>query len=290
MAKPPKRGLPKTLYHYTDIDGFEGIYGSGELWGTHALYLNDASELKIGLDAVQVELDELRSGLLKDRPDGAADAGLAEHLEDVAEMSRVVRRAHDADCYIVSLSKNADQLSQWRAYAKSGYCIGFDTEALFQHFDAFHRMGLVNYYPDEHNVDIPSAMILLMQSQLEEMRENESIPDESREFWTAHFLAEKAAFMKDRTFVEEGEVRIVQAVRSDSCFFTPSKYGMTPRTKIPLAENAITTVIVGPGAHADLRLRSLSMYLQRTGFKRAERQEGSPVPSVVPSKIPYRDW
>lgn len=291
LSTRPERRLPKTLYHYTDIEGFKGIYESGELWGTHALYLNDASELTIGLDAVQSQLDGLRSRLLSESPEAdAAGYEFTDQASDVDEMSRIVRQAHDADCFIISLSKHPDQLSQWRAYAKAGYCIGFDTEALFQGFSPSHRLGVVNYYPDDQNIDMPTAMILLMQTHLGELRSDGAITAESRQLWTAHLLAEKAAFMKDRTFLEEGEVRIVQAAPSDTCFFTPSKYGMTPRVRVPLTSNAIKSVTVGPGAHADLRLRSLSMYLERTGFKKLERKDDMPVPAVLRSNIPYRDW
>lgn len=287
---PPQSRLPKTLYHYTDIEGFKGIYESGELWGTHALYMNDESELTIGLDAVRDRLDEIRSSLATGNPEkGLAGGDLAERSEEIAEMIRIVRRAYDADCYIASLSTNRDQLSQWRGYAKAGYCIALDTEELQRSCGDFHTMGLVNYYPDEQNRDLPTAAILLLETHLKEVKENDTRPEEFREFWSAHFLAEQAAFMKDRTFMEEGEVRIVQAVPIDG-FFTPSRYGMTPRSRIPLTAGAITSVIVGPGAHSDLRVRSLAMYLQRTGFKKSERPEGMPVPEVLPSSIPFRDW
>jgi hypothetical protein len=40
------------LYHYTDIGGLKGILDSGQLWGTHAAYLNDSQEFSYGVDAI----------------------------------------------------------------------------------------------------------------------------------------------------------------------------------------------------------------------------------------------
>jgi hypothetical protein len=38
------RELPDLIYHYTTIEGFRQILGSGKLWATHIRYLNDKSE------------------------------------------------------------------------------------------------------------------------------------------------------------------------------------------------------------------------------------------------------
>ncbi|GBE67279.1 hypothetical protein MFM001_37410 [Mycobacterium sp. MFM001] len=95
--------------------------------------------------------------------------------------------------------------------------------------------------------------------------------------------------MKDKSFAEEREVRIVQPGPLRN-FFTPSKYGMMPRVKIPLVDGALTTITVGPGAHADLRMQPLAMYVERNGFKGIKPGEGAAPPKVLSSSIPYSDW
>jgi hypothetical protein len=52
--------LPETLYHYTDINGLAGIWEKGHIWATSSAYLNDTSEVRLGLDIVRTRLAERR--------------------------------------------------------------------------------------------------------------------------------------------------------------------------------------------------------------------------------------
>lgn len=288
-AAAVERGLPDVLYHYTDIGGFEGIYKSGELWGTHVAYMNDTVELHIGLDAVLQVLNQEKSSLIAE----GETRHTTQLLADTERMLHIVKAARTVECYVISLSKEPDQLSQWRGYAPTGYSVGFSTEALFQSCGPSQRLGEVQYFPDQNKTQLPAAIINLLRESLADMKATADISDEGVESWLSSFIAEKAAFMKDVNFKEEREVRIVQAAPSRT-FFTPSKYGMTPRMKLPLVDGAINKVIVGPGAHSDLRLHSLRGYVRRVRFKQSEHNELSAppesFPEVVPSKIPYRDW
>jgi hypothetical protein len=45
--------LPDTLYHYTDINGLKGIWEDGHLWATGSRFLNDTSELRLGVTLIQ---------------------------------------------------------------------------------------------------------------------------------------------------------------------------------------------------------------------------------------------
>jgi hypothetical protein len=288
----PNRGLPDTLYHYTDIAGLEGIYTTGELWGTHVSYMNDTSELQIGLDAVSALLERGLNEFMSENLWGEYEPpeGLG-RLEDLKELINIVDYAKEAECYVVSLSKEHDQLSQWRAYAKAGYCIGFSTEALFQSVYPWRRLGEVQYFSDERNRDIPLAIVELLRREIERFESGESDENqtpESRKFRLADSVAESAVFMKDRSFEEEREVRIVEAMTdSGDIFFTGSRFGMTPRTKIPLIDGAIKSITVGPGVHADLRLRSLSMYVRKKGFKGSDPASAldNPVGDSVPGLV-----
>src|SRR4051812_48582881 len=50
---------PELLYHYTSIGGAYGIVASDTLWMTKIRYLNDMSELEIGIATFRRMLDEL---------------------------------------------------------------------------------------------------------------------------------------------------------------------------------------------------------------------------------------
>jgi hypothetical protein len=97
----------------------------------------------------------------------------------------------------------------------------------------------------------------------------------------------KIAYLKDITFLEENEVRL--AVQGNPNPFTPHRYGLVPRMRLPVEPKAIDSVIVGPGAHSDLRWQSLRSYFDNTSFKRVEAGPGGEI-KVYASRVPYRDW
>jgi hypothetical protein len=110
--------LPDVLYHYTDAAGLLGIVQSGQLWASHAAFLNDSTEISY----VKRVLDRARGELT-----GQYDQPLVgEFLRQVDELfQRLVVSKYDV--YLVCFCENGDQLSQWRGYPSTGggYAIGF---------------------------------------------------------------------------------------------------------------------------------------------------------------------
>jgi hypothetical protein len=106
-----------TIYHYTSLDGFQGIIESSELRLTNTGFVNDTTECR----ALR---EEAKNGLLSD---------------DDLKSNRYVKKwwalfqkdkKKDNDYYIASFSKNKnpDSLEQWRAYGR--FCVGFDAQKL----------------------------------------------------------------------------------------------------------------------------------------------------------------
>jgi len=116
---------PKQLSHYTTANGLLGIVQSNSLWATNARFLNDFSELKYGADLFREVLEESKTAI--------QDTLCSEHrlLERVSAHSMV---AEIPSNFVVCLSENANQLSQWRAYGAdgTGYSIGFDANSIRQ--------------------------------------------------------------------------------------------------------------------------------------------------------------
>lgn len=291
MPGIPGERLPTTLYHYTDIYGLQGIYEKGELWATHGLYLNDTSEISLGLSSIQIEILRRYNSILEKRSnefEQGNDPGPPS--SEMVELD-ILRGLFDdygkySECYVVSLSAVGDQLSQWRAYAKDGYCIGFSTVELRKTLTDNQYIGRVKYNSKSWEA------IARKNVQLSRRLWRESVDwgfeDKVRRFMVMNEIVKAAAFLKDSHFDEEKEIRIVEA-HAIANHFTPSvRFGMTPRIKIPITARSISTVTVGPGVHADLRAQSLIRYFSRTRFK------GNPAlkhePTVRKSVIPYRDW
>ena len=108
---------PPVLYHYTDWAGLEGIVRTGALWATHHAALNDREEIGYA-KALLLEIANEH-----DRSGPTSPRSMFE------EAHRILRKADDImqGWCIVSLTEEADLLSQWRAYARQGrgFCIGF---------------------------------------------------------------------------------------------------------------------------------------------------------------------
>src|ERR1700722_17777973 len=97
---------PKYIYHYTNISGMKGIVESRNFWATDLRYLNDTGEPTYSLDCI-------RDFLISWKPRGRA----MEKRRDVAlRLFNGPLSQENRPGYVVCLSENADQLSQWRSY------------------------------------------------------------------------------------------------------------------------------------------------------------------------------
>lgn len=301
--------LPDTLYHYTDIHALQGIVEKSEFWATESFFLNDTTELTLGLNSIGLALalrqNAIFDELLRDRE--VENLTHDELKQALSELER--RRAPFQDAerllkdvqslplgFVVSLSENRDQLSQWRAYARAGYCLGFSTEALQSSMSGHREIRRVSYQPDDKQqlADTIIEKVTNLRESLrnDAQREDSDNPtgdgDAIRDFRAKTFIATEAAFFKDQTFIEELEVRIVETnVRAD--FHWPNNYGMTPRKKFQIPAGALRSVTVGPGPHEEQRMRSLISYFAGREANIIEMGSGK-IPDILRSKIPFRDW
>jgi hypothetical protein len=122
LGEPPD--VRETIWHYTNSAGLLGILRTNTLWATDARFLNDAAEVRYGIDVVlrtiqDLDLTHRRNetiaflfGLL-DPDQGPLRPWLRETLRP----------------FVTCFCSADDLLSQWRAYAGhdefGGYAIGF---------------------------------------------------------------------------------------------------------------------------------------------------------------------
>ncbi len=108
---------PETIYHYTNLDGLQGVLKSGKLWLTDIFGQNDTSELRYGVrhacDCLDVEAPRIH-------PVGTM---LARQFRDLCETGLPSVARYFVGCF--SLAKN--DLDQWRKYADNarGFSLGF---------------------------------------------------------------------------------------------------------------------------------------------------------------------
>jgi hypothetical protein len=100
-------GVKEKLFHYTDLNGFQGIISNHDLWLTHLRYSNDEEEMLHG----QRVVSDVIAKDLKVKPNPKKTAFLAAVKQKLAQQ---------VDVYICCFCLEGDLLSQWRGYGASG--------------------------------------------------------------------------------------------------------------------------------------------------------------------------
>jgi hypothetical protein len=117
--------VPDFLWHYTDGAGALGILEGCALWATHALFMNDASELRLAYPLLE---EALR--IAEERQEGNEILRLVAAALSV--MVSPTAQERDPEIYAVCFCEDGDLLSQWRGYGMvgTGYSIGMDGTSL----------------------------------------------------------------------------------------------------------------------------------------------------------------
>ena len=135
-------------FHYTNIDGVEGIIKSNSIWATHYSFLNDIEEMlrlrKFLTKYCNEEIASLIKRLNIDEKKLAERFPSENHIVGMTRIS--VENLHgaflnkqSAEPYVASFCsvakedeyvRNNGLLSQWRGYAEGGYALVFDTKKI----------------------------------------------------------------------------------------------------------------------------------------------------------------
>ena len=115
--------IPEKLWHYTSVQGFQGIISSGNIYATDVRFLNDTEEF-IHARKVAYEVIE------KSPEFGDNDFPLREALTWLVSTlfeSDFLKPDH-AQIFVASFTDSEDDLSQWRGYSHGtcGVSVSFD--------------------------------------------------------------------------------------------------------------------------------------------------------------------
>lgn len=263
--------LPDILYHYTTASAFQSIVETAQIWATNVRFLNDTSELNYAIE---------RAGKLWNQSP-------AKHPSEYRKICMVALSVGFNYTYIVSFSEMADDLSQWRAYARpGGLCIGFSRAALEKSFnDAAEMSGIERCHYDKKSLD---DMLLAKRSEIDaSIASSETVDDRLAN--DAFDLLLIASSSKNPSFVSEREVRLVFYPDMEEEKYTMgfhTKNGIVvPHYEIPRVDVGkapwIKRVVVGPTPNPDGA---------EWGVRELLREHDLSAADVVSSKIPYRDW
>ncbi|WP_435594867.1 DUF2971 domain-containing protein [Tsukamurella tyrosinosolvens] len=268
--------IPDVLSHYTSARGLMGILGARQypagkglqpsvrLWATDSQYLNDSHEVLWGA-----------AGIIKAAEDAPGEAdGLTDML---VKMARLVLAGHAEGhrVFVTSLSRTPDLLSQWRAYAQSGYSIQLATDAL---------QGLEYHHSLTDATKAPMMKARHDEVQVRSVRypkatDNEFFADllqvarRNAPFQAAE-LPRLLATVKNDSFKEEEEVRLILASYSGSdARWTREGAGglLVPYVELESATpqhaaSLVQSITIAPCSDFKRRRFSLRRFLEQQGF------------------------
>ena len=195
---------PELLFHYTTLAGGYGILRSDALWMTKIRYLDDTSELEIGIATFKLLLEELLHA------PGPPD----EHQLLDAVVTGLGSVAASNIC-VTSFCEHGDLLSQWRWYGEGGRGLSIGVTSQVLRGMASGRINLWKCIYDAHaHRELLEAMIerLLAAYRLQREREGEPPGAEARHYLVQRFFAsflQIAPIIKNPNFAEEREWRLV---------------------------------------------------------------------------------
>jgi len=229
------------VWHYTDAGGALGIIGSGQLWATSILALNDTQEYLYGVRLLR----DLTAKVVTSKQVTDLQKHFIEEAADLVANSTPFRRF-----FVCCASEDEDSLSQWRAYGGAmGYALGLDVDdggmldlldesvpkrrpnrSTVSGIDGTHLgWARVLYERDEQESLLVDGLSLLAH-----------VPDElvgkgsMRVGFAAGVLSSLVILCKHPSFRDEKEVRMIAAVPEGhpAIRFRPGRFGVTPYVRI----------------------------------------------------------
>ena len=230
---------PEMLYHYTSQEGLIGILESRCIWASKVHYMNDSKEFSMALDLARAEL--------RRRQEIEREGYVRFRLDDFLYQIRTIENINICVC---SFSERDDSLSQWRAYSRegAGFSIGFSTEKLCNIADnsdfSLHRCV---YAPNDQKTKINRLIDDILATPR----------DDSVLLNLAEPLAMLAPLIKDNSFEDEEEWRLISAVSFSRLDHRPSRSMIAPYFRLLIGSDqdfdCLAEVIVGPTPHPNSR-------------------------------------
>ncbi len=282
---------PDSLFHYTTVDGMEGILANGTLRATDARHLNDPTEVIYGIGKAK----EYLKGKL---PSLNCDAKI--FFEEIINCD-LEKRIHSRSKYFISsFSSKENDLNQWRSYADGakGFALEFSRELIDSSAkSAQSRLSVTegcvyfNTYPVVYETTRQHAVVDNL-TKLTDEALKENPPHEQRDFifnTISICLFAISLTMKNEHYSEEKEYRFLKIAppkhdgnkikyRTRGSSLVPyTEFGWKSATPCPLKR-----VWIGPAAAHDTTPESVKEFLKHHGY-------GDEI-EVVKSDIPYRSF
>ncbi len=272
----------KRIYHYTNAEGLLGILG-GEWWATEARYLNDPTELLLGMTGFE--------DFVTHSPLSSVDRKrIVNTMQE--EYSKLYGTGGYDEKFVISFSFQKDSPLMWSEFPGfSGYCLGFDKHEITSSFQneeyELVALGHVNYIDDgSWGFDTASLFFWAKKrdSKIEDAESalrllagcsHDTLRQECKEIAKSFFSS--GALCKNSCFSREFEYRMVFAHKprcDDECNTANPTVSFRVRNNsfIPFAKikcsiiNSLREICVGPTGDFAFVQRGLQRLLDSKGI------------------------
>jgi hypothetical protein len=261
------------LYHYTDLNGFMGIFDTKDLWASNALFLNDSSELKYGLDLSRDKFEKVFLSISDKKTKEKFENFYKNYLQIILK----------TNSFVVSFCEDGDLLSQWRGYTKDydGISIGFNHNLLRKH--TYKNIFKVTYEYDRQTEMLNIIFDTLKKIFLNYENNNQFDIYHCLNHWVLHFIITLLS-MKDISFSEEKEWRIIyniDTLKNIKIDFRVKNNYILPYRKLPFScfEEIVQKIILGPSPENNMLEMSIRYFFEKKGYNNF---------IITRSRIPYR--
>jgi hypothetical protein len=295
ITKYVKRSPPPLLWHYTTLEGLQGIVKEQAIWATDVRYLNDRREY--------VHARDLFVEVITEKKKNASDSEKLT-LDQSLDVIQTVHTLENYRVFVSSFSANEDQLSQWRAYgsAAKGISIGFDLRRLnIPEVESSANVFAPCVYSRQQQINMIGVWLQHFFSVMQRMKDanaknsSESLckddpPDVATKKLLTAFGADLSmelfqivmdpgrlfALMKHESFAEENEWRLVISESRARINSSPHKLqtrvrGTTfvPYISVPIQQlpskhgsnSRIKSITIGPHPDPEMAMYALSEFL-----------------------------
>ncbi|MEA3011096.1 MAG: hypothetical protein QOJ91_2788 [Sphingomonadales bacterium] len=282
-TEPQPSDIPDVLYHYTDANGLIGMLRSNEVWATDYRFLNDRSEI--------AHTRSLVRSLISEEMKKTNDSLVARLYAQILQFEGA---GNLGDPYVFSFSEEADDLSQWRGYAREGqgFTIGFCAKSIYK---ASSKKGSgfsfckVVYDENKQWKSISKAlgeMVEELRRVTKASKTDEDMAISHTVDWFDLLVGIRATANKHHSFRKEGEWRTISLINEDDRHevkIRSSGVRLVPYLPVGLRSKEmeklpILRVGIGPGFTSGDEVYAVQALCNEAGYK----------PEIYSADTPYR--
>ncbi|UTL86305.1 DUF2971 domain-containing protein [Serratia marcescens] len=257
------------IYHYTDLNGLQGIVENHCLRATNLYFLNDEEEMHHGIAAFENALNYLNEELSQES---------IKILRHTLAIHRLNQARHN---YNISFCQKSDLLSQWRGYAATqGVCLEFDSDKLesaldYQDYQVLSRG--VFYTSRNSTLEAKAEILTFLKEEniIEISKENKLFEYKS----ASQLVTRLTPFFKHDSFKEESEYRIViqPNIKAAPVKFRVNQHGLIPYLEVKARQDnafdgrlPLESVKIGPCKNRAFMKQGIEFLLNYNGYKKTK--------------------